>query len=353
MSSDLERKIQHLILFSLKNTTSNGTKEINNTMESKLNYSFIQDYSHQYVQSIIDAFFNNNEKISGPEILKLCRVNQVNLLVIKKLLEVWQQETHKLESPYFDYDNAKVKEALETFMNTLSQHIAISRKHFEPLLEQAVSDTILLIFSPYDYYVRELTSSGKETLTLEILKKDLRYIKINRPILDAFIKRFEDEELAEVQGDEKIRIFNEVFENLEEAPEDFDEYVNIFSETLALPVDKLYTNPSAQNEEQEDVRPTLNDQFSNTNADTLADLHQKKKIDNIKEHINVNQKFMFTKTLFGDSKDEFEKAIENLENYSSYVDAFNYLRRDFAGKYHWQMDSEEVIEFLELVAKKY
>ena len=242
-------------------------------------------------------------------------------------------------------------------MNTLSQHIAISRADFEPLLKQAVSDTILLIFSPYDYYVQAFNTPGKDALTLEALKKDLRYTKINRPLLEALVDRFEDENLTEVQGEEKNRIFNEVFENLEEAPEDFDEYITLFSETHPLPVEKLYTDtePSyaTKNGQPEEERPTLNDQFSGANGNTLADLHLNKKIDSIRKHINVNQRYMFTKSLFGDNTTEFEKAIEDLDNYGSYVDAFNYLRKDFASKYRWKMDSEEVIEFLEIVAKKY
>ena len=322
-------------------------------MESKLNYSFIQYYSNEYIQAITDDFFKKNEVISGQQILNLCPVKQVNLFVIKKLFEAWQLETKKLESPYFDYNAEEVKAALVAFMNTLSQHIAIPREHFEPLLEQAVSDTILLIFSPYDYYVREFNTS-EDTLTLDALKKNLRYIKINRPILDALIKRFEDEQLSEVQGDEKTRLFNEVFENLEDDPEDFDDYVQLFAETRPLYTEKLYSDTHhTQNGQHEEAYPTLNDQFSESNGNTLADLHQKKKIDSIRKHINVNQRYMFTKSLFGNSTEEFERAVEDLDNYASYVEAFNYLRKDFAGKYHWKMDSEEVIEFLEIVAKKY
>lgn len=326
-------------------------------MESKLNYSFIEEYSSKFIQPVVDQFFQENEMISGQQLLNLCPVKQINLFVIKKLFETWQQETQKLQSPYFDYEAAEVKEALEIFMNTLSQHIAISREHFEPLLKQAVSDTILLIFSPYDYYVREFKTPEKDLLTLEILKKDLRYIKINRPILDALVKRFEDEQLTEVQGEEKSRLFNEVFESLEDDPEDFDNYIEIFSEIHPLNIDDLYGEdeslPHTENGRHEETRPILNDQFSEPNGNTLADLHQKKKIDSIRKHINVNQRYMFTKTLFGDNKEEFEKAVEDLDNYATYVEAFNYLRKDYAGKYHWKMDSEEVIEFLEIVAKKY
>src|SRR5690606_32001858 len=152
-------------------------------------------------------------------------------------------------------------------------------------------DTILLIFSPYDYYVRELNAS-EDTLTLDALKKKLRYIKINRPILDALINRFEDEQLSEVQGDEKIRLFNEVFENLEDDPEDFDDYVQLFSETRPLNTEKLYSDTHhTQNGQHEEAYPTLNDQFSESNGNTLADLHQKKKIDSIRQHINVNQRY--------------------------------------------------------------
>jgi hypothetical protein len=242
-------------------------------------------------------------------------------------------------------------------MNTLSQHISISRTDFEPLLKQAVIDTLLLIFSPYDYYVQVFNTPEKDSLTLEALRKDLRYIKINRPILEALVRRFEDEQLTEVQGEKKNQLFNEVFENLEDDPEDFDDYIRIFSETHPLAVEELYTeteSPSAtQNGQHQEERPTLNDKFSVANGNTLADLHQNRKIDSIRKHINVNQRYMFTKSLFGDNTSEFEKAIEDLDNYSSYVDAFNYLRKDFASKYRWKMDSEEVIEFLEIVAKKY
>lgn len=318
-----------------------------------MNYSFIEEYSKEYIQPITDDVFDNHNAITGKQILTLCPLKQINLFVLKKLFDAWQQETQKLKSPYFDYDALEVKEALETLMNTLSQHIVISKEHFEPLLQQAVSDTILLIFSPLDYYVREFNSPEKDVLTLEVLKKDLRYIKINRPILDALIKRFEDEQLTEAQGEEKIRIFNEVFENLEDDPEDFDEYVKLFSETQPLQVEKLYYNTHHTQNGQHETRPILNDQFTETTSNTLADLHQKKKIDSIRKHININQRYMFTKTLFGNNKDEFEKAVEDLDNHASYVEAFNYLRKDFAGKYHWKMDSEEVIEFLEIVAKKY
>jgi hypothetical protein len=326
-------------------------------MESKLNHSFIQDYSSQYIQPITDDFFKENKIMSGQQLLGLCPVKQVNLFVAKKLFENWQQETHKLKSPYFDYEATEVKAALQTFMNTLSQHISISRTDFEPLLKQAVSDTILLIFSPYDYYVQAFNTPEKDSLTLEALRKDLRYTKINRPILEALVRRFEDEQLTEVQGEKKNQLFNEVFENLEDDPEDFDDYIRLFSETHPLSVEKLYAETespySTQNGQHEEERPTLNDQFSVANGNTLADLHQNKKIDSIRKHINVNQRYMFTKSLFGDNTTEFEKAIEDLDTYSSYVDAFNYLRKDFASKYRWKMDSEEVIEFLEIVAKKY
>ncbi len=326
-------------------------------MESKLNYSFIQAYSSQYIQPITDKFFKENEVVSGQQLLTFCPVKQVNLFVAKRLFDNWQQETQKLKSPYFDYEATEVKEALQTFMNTLSQHIAISRADFEPLLKQAVSDTILLIFSPYDYYVQAFNTPEKDTLTLEALRKDLRYIKINRPILEALVHRFEDEQLTEVQGEKKNQLFNEVFENLEEDPEDFDEYIRLFSATHPFSVEKLYSetapSSSTQNGRHEEERPTLNDQFSATGSNTLVNLHQQKKIESIRKHINVNQRYMFTKSLFGDNTTEFEKAIGDLENYSSYVDAFNYLRKDFASKYRWKMDSEEVIEFLEIVAKKY
>ncbi len=330
-------------------------------MENKLNHTVIKDYSATYADKVCDEFFKDHIKIDGSHILNLCPVKQINLFIINKLFEAWQFEMQKLKSPFFDYEDEEVKTALEDFLNILSRHIAIGENEFKPLLEQAVRDTILLIFSPYHYYVEVFNTPDKFEITLEELKSSSKFIKINQPILEALVKRFEKDQLQRVSGEEKKQLIDEVFENLKAAPEDFDEYARQLSQTEPLHVDDLYIKeeiriqevPSNKNKEEPPIRPTLNDHFKASGIDTLADLHQKKKIDDIKKHLTINQRYMFTKTLFGDNSKEFDVAVSNLDNYNSYVDAFNYLRKDYASKYRWKMDSEEVIEFLEIVSKKY
>src|SRR5690606_15407912 len=122
------------------------------SMDNKLNYNSIEAYSAAYTKKLINSFFSMEETINGKQILSLSNINQVNLLIIKNLFQKWKKETGKLQSPFFDYDNAEVKKALQHFMNVLSNNITIRKNNFEPLLKKSVTDAIFLIFSPYVFY---------------------------------------------------------------------------------------------------------------------------------------------------------------------------------------------------------
>src|SRR5215468_10505256 len=107
-------------------------------MDERLSLKAVDEYSEDFASKVAAAFFSNKERITGPEILKLCPVHQVNLFVIRELLRAWQHEGQKLRSPYFDYSAPEVKEELERFQNMLSNHILISKENFQPLLKKAV-----------------------------------------------------------------------------------------------------------------------------------------------------------------------------------------------------------------------
>ena len=89
-------------------------------MESKLNHEAIEAYASTYTKRIIADFFIQHDKITGQQIVDLKGVKQVNLMVLKNLFQKWKKESDKWQSPYFNYENAEVKKALQAFMNTLS-----------------------------------------------------------------------------------------------------------------------------------------------------------------------------------------------------------------------------------------
>jgi hypothetical protein len=120
-------------------------------MDEKISLDAIGAYGDAYADKISKSFFSSRNKISGTEILSLSKIRQVNMFVIRELLLTWRDESRRLRSPYFDYDDAEVKQALNTLMVALSKHISVPEEYFVPLLKKAVRQTLLVIFNPYDF----------------------------------------------------------------------------------------------------------------------------------------------------------------------------------------------------------
>ncbi|ALW83927.1 hypothetical protein AUC43_01685 [Hymenobacter sedentarius] len=124
--------------------------------------------------------------LDGPAVLKFTPVRQVNLLVVRQLLGQWQAETARLRSPYFDFEAAPVQAALTQFMNVLSRHISLGRTAFEPLLAQAVADTLGIVADPVHSF-QHLLLGKAESFTLSGLRDNLRYIDIDKPFYQGFV----------------------------------------------------------------------------------------------------------------------------------------------------------------------
>src|SRR5689334_9328591 len=106
-------------------------------MENKTNISAIELYSRKALKPMLERNFGA-KTINGQQILSFCQIEQVNLFILQLLFDKWKEETSKLESPFFDFQNEQVKKALTTFMNVLSQHILVKKEDFSPLLLQAI-----------------------------------------------------------------------------------------------------------------------------------------------------------------------------------------------------------------------
>ena len=136
-------------------------------MIQKLNKTAILSYSEKFSQIFCDSFFVKEDFISGEQILSLTNIRQVNLFVLKSIFEKWQQESSSLYSPFFDYNIPEVQKALKELMNILSRNISINRENFEPLLTQAVDDTITLLLAPDEYYNRFFQSGEKKKISVK------------------------------------------------------------------------------------------------------------------------------------------------------------------------------------------
>jgi len=154
-----------------------------------------EHYGRRLASRLSQQFFGPqpDATLDGPALLKFTPLRQVNLLVVRQLLGRWQQEANALRSPYFDFEAAPVRAALGQFMNVLSRHIRLDRAALEPLLAQAVADTLGLATDPAAAFERLLLPSAEaettpdEAVPLATLRDYLRYFDQAKPFFEGFL----------------------------------------------------------------------------------------------------------------------------------------------------------------------
>jgi hypothetical protein len=356
--------------------TLNLFLEKNSFMESNINHDAIEAYSKKFTESICERFFAGKMYIKADEIIHLTPVQQVNYFILKTLFREWKLEINKLKSPYFDYDNQEVQDSLKDFLNVLSRHILIKREDLEPLLRDSILNSIIMIFSPYEYFLQEINNPDLKQLSIQDLQELKKYVKVNEHLLTAYIKKFEDEGIEAVFSDDAVRMFNEVVESTGETPDEFDMYLKQFSEVVPL-TDEIVFSPTiigATSEEAPETHPTppepeseakteeippeeggetLHDTFNTEQQETLADMHMKQPSEDLKKSITLNQRFMFVNDLFQGSMDDYEMAIGVLENCKNLDEAMNFIKTSYFEKNVWDPEQHEVREFVEVVQRRF
>ncbi|WP_276367748.1 hypothetical protein [Chryseolinea sp. H1M3-3] len=339
-------------------------------MDEKISLESISRYSDAYAEKVLKTFFSSKDKITGPEILSLSNIQQVNLFVVRDLFKSWKDETQKLKSPYFNYESPDVKEAFQSLMDTLSNNIAINKDNFSPLFKNAVNQTLMAVFDPYDFF--SMIISGKNNrLEVASFQEEMKYIKVNKGPLDRLLQKLIEKGVSEISGNEAFAILDQILEEVNFNPEDVDSYLEKFSAIVPLDANKFYVEKSPINEPPppppvQKVQPqaaepaksnqtappknaSINDSLTKPSKATLADNFQR--IAKIKDSLTINQKFMFTKVLFHGDFELFSKAIDHLDRQDNMKGAMRYLEQEHAST--WDRDSEEFHEFMELVEKRF
>jgi hypothetical protein len=321
-------------------------------MDEKISLEAIALYSDAYAEKVLKRAFASTEKISGQDILTLCDVQQINLFIVRELFKGWKEETKKLKSPYFDYEHPEVKEALEKFMGILSTHIAIDRQHFAPLLKKAVSQAVLVVLDPYDYF-SILVSGTHNKLDVSGFREEIKYLKINKAPLERMLQKLEEKKLKEVSGNEAFAILDQILEEVSFTPDDVDAYVEKFSIVEKLDPEKFYIKknpliPTVKTEAVNSPKPIKTEvQAQPAKMNTV---NSTQKIQRIKERLTINQKFMFTKVLFKGDFEIFSKAIDELDQQNSLPDALKSLEKYYTA---WDKESSEFHEFMEIVERRF
>lgn len=179
--------------------------------------------------------------------------------------------------------------------------------------------------------------------------------------MDEFIEKISARKQESISQEEGIQMMDDIMANTSDLPEDFEPFRQQLSEVEPLDADRIYQQSARQDQtttsqptnEETEGPATLNDRFSTQQKESLAEVLQKRKIENIKSHISINQRFMFINELFNGDADIYNDALEKVDNCQSMNEALDYLQKNFVQQYQWDMESEEVAEFMDVLSKKY
>jgi hypothetical protein len=336
-----------------------------------INQTKIEEYANNFTIKACDSFFSMfKTSIIGTEIMKVTPVEQVNYFILFNLFENWKQEVAKIESPYFDYSKPDVQESLRSFMNTLSMNINIKREDFEPLLRKSVIYTLNLVALPKMFF-GSFFGKLPEKMTFEQLAALEKYFKINKTIYSQLLEQLKTNGKNDVTRTYILNSFTDIVNNFSEnekekeaillklntvSPLNLDvifgpqttQELHLEQPTDSLPyeIKEQEITPKEEQSKDTDISDFKKENFKNNSP------VQNRMVD-VKSAMTINQRFMFVEQLFKGEKWEFDNAINKLELYTNYDDAIKMLLSEYAIKYDWDTENEQVSELFDFVGKKY
>lgn len=97
---------------------------------------------------------------------------------------------------------------------------------------------------------------------------------------------------------------------------------------------------------------SLYDKIAKPAEKTVAGQASRQPISNIKAAIGINEKFAYLKELFKNNVNDYNEALEKLNNFDSYADAEDYFQ-ELKAKYGWDPESKTFQGLAELLNRRY
>ncbi|WP_342087859.1 hypothetical protein [Dyadobacter sp. OTU695] len=369
-------------------------------MPDNLNSIALNQYSARFTTTVLNEVYRSQDVVTGAGLLKLTPVRQVNLGILNRLFEEWKNNAEAFRSPYFDFSNEDVKSALEEFMNTASQHIAVKRADLEPLLADSVKESLKLLLTPTAYFEDKIRAVSDAEFTHEKAERLVKYTHIHRGIAEAMLGRLTDSGSDSVYQTQAVSWLYEFKDNAD-LIDDKEQHLVQFAEVFPINIAELYiqepvktapqphkhesffdsafsqlepstSRPSAPRAEPASAvigeivaksnagsspeRDSLNSRFK---VDLPKPSEDKSygtmplKVESIAGSIPLGQRFMFVNQLFDRNSEHFDKAIYELDRVKSFEEAENLIWHRYASKYAWDVNGEAVTALLAIVKRKF
>lgn len=227
-------------------------------MENRINLEALNAYAETLAEKIQVDFFSDHNHITGQDIMSLTAVPQVNTFVLKQLFRAWNREAEKLKSPYFDYENEKIQEALTQFRNSLSHHIKIGKDDFLPLIAMAVEQTFDLVLHPYNYLKQYCLNYDELKVSVHQIKADTKYIKVNRFLIDETLNQFSTEVSDEIILEDFINKFSDCYTKNHDRLETIESILEVLNDVHPFDPQKIFVKKLKSTPETPEL-PVLED----------------------------------------------------------------------------------------------
>lgn len=121
----------------------------------------------------------------------------------------------------------------------------------------------------------------------------------------------------------------------------------------------LYNNIAANNPAKElneviaENKPSLNDKLKREKVELATKLNESVSVRDLAKVIDINAKFLFINELFRGDRNMYERSIKTINDCSDSDEAAYWMERELKIKLGWQDNNEAVLQFYQLVKKRF
>lgn len=261
-----------------------------------------------YNQIVIDSM-RNKEVIIGEDILIYTKIDQVNLFIMKDIFEKWEESFEKQKVSYFDYNNEELVKELKKYMIVLSKNILLKNQEIKKLTISAIKDFLSVSIQPFQYYKNEFQKFYNK-VSIKKLKEREKYYIINQEIYSKIL-----DELSKSNNENHTinEITNKIDNNKIEL-KNYESNLHYLTQNLGIDTKNLFD------------KKQFNESDNNKNK---------------------------TLKLFHNNKTEMNEALQEAKSKMDFKSAAEYLLNNYGNKYSWNVNDNQLNDFLKSIYKFY
>lgn len=128
-------------------------------------------------------------------------------------------------------------------------------------------------------------------------------------------------------------------------------------ENTVVPADEEHAQPETKEEapsvnDHQDVIDSINDAYKHAEDNSLLEDMKRQPITDLRTAIGINDKFSYINDLFNGENQLYEVALDQLEQLES-ADGAKHKLSELAIVNEWDLESKTVMQFVELVERRY